>query len=110
MLTNNCCLRHLLTNLYSDVEARDVEGLKHNLSRVLSVLWCVEWRLREEEEVVLWLCSEVLEDTLLPEPLHQVPVLHDAMSDGVLGSIAWNVSLVSNVEVCVCVCVCVRGV
>ena len=34
------------TNLYSDIQPGDVEGFKHDLSCVLSVLWSVERWLR----------------------------------------------------------------
>lgn len=34
------------SHLHSDVEPRNIEGLKHDLGRVLSVLRCVQWRLR----------------------------------------------------------------
>ena len=65
--------------------------------------------------MVLGLSAQVLEDALLPESLHQIPVLHHSMTDGVLAGIAHLVGLVSNVEVyireekCVCVCVCGGG-
>lgn len=36
-------------HLHSDVEPRNIEGLEHDLGRVLSVLRCVEWRLRLRE-------------------------------------------------------------
>jgi hypothetical protein len=49
--------------------------------------------------VVLWLSSKVLEDALLPESLHEIPVFNDAMADGVLCGIARDVSLITNVEV-----------
>ena len=38
----------------------------------------------EQDIVVLWFCTEVLEDTLLPEALHVVPVLDLAMADRVV--------------------------
>ena len=87
-------------HLHCDVEARHIEGLKHNLGSVFSVLRSVERGLGEQKEMILWLCSEVLEDTLLPESLHQVPVLNDAVTNGVLGGIARYISFISNVEVC----------
>jgi hypothetical protein len=43
--------------------------------------------------VVLWFCPEILEDTLLPEPFHVVPVLDLTMSDGVVETICPGVSL-----------------
>lgn len=67
--------------LHGDIQPRHVERLEHDLSRVLAVLRRVEWRLGEQEVVVLRLRAQVLEDGLLPEPLHQVPVLHNAMPD-----------------------------
>ena len=49
--------------------------------------------------MVLWLRTQVLEDALLPEPLHQVPVLHNTMSDGILAGIAHMIRLISDVKV-----------
>ena len=49
--------------------------------------------------MILWLCPEVLEDTLFPESFHQVPVLHDAMTNWILCCIPWDISLITNVEV-----------
>ena len=49
--------------------------------------------------MVLWLGSEVLEDTLLPKSLHEVPVFHNAMANRVLSGIARDVGLISDVEV-----------
>ena len=67
--------------------------------------------------MILWVSSEVLVDALLPESLHEVPVLDYTMPNGKHRFIAWLVCLISNVEVlacihvcvCVCVCVCVVG-
>ena len=41
----------------------------------------IHGRLREQEEVVLRIAAEVLEDALLPELLHVVPVSDLARSD-----------------------------
>ena len=49
--------------------------------------------------MVFWLCSKVLEDALFPESLHQVPIFHNAMSNGVLAGIAYLVCFISNEEV-----------
>ena len=70
--------------LHFTMLAWHVEGLEHDLCGVLSVLGRVEGRLREEEVVVLWLRPQVLEDALLHELLHQVPVLHLTVPDGIL--------------------------
>ena len=91
---------HTFIHLYSDIETGHVETLKHNLGGVLSVLRCVEWRLCQQEVVVLGLRTEVLEDALFPEPLHEVPVFHHSVTDGVLGGIAHRrIRFISDVEV-----------
>lgn len=86
-------------NLYGDIESRDVESLEHDLGRVLAVLGRVEGRFGQQEVVVLRLRPQILEDALLPEPLHQIPVFHHAVTDGVLARIAYLVCLVANVEI-----------
>ena len=70
--------------LYSDVQAWDVEGLEHDLSGVLAVLGRVQGRLRQQKVVVFRLAPQVLEDALLHELLHQVPVFHHAVPNRVL--------------------------
>lgn len=40
-----------------------------------------ELRSHQQEVVVFRFCPQILEDDLLHESLHQVPVLHDAMTD-----------------------------
>lgn len=88
------------SHLYGDVETGNIKTLKHDFSSVLSVLRSIEWRLGQEEIVILRFSPQVLEDTLLPEPLHQIPVLYHSVTDGVLGGIPHCcVSFVSNVEV-----------
>jgi hypothetical protein len=41
----------------------------------------------KQDVVVLWFGTEVLEDTLLPESLHVIPVLNHTMSNRVMQSI-----------------------
>jgi hypothetical protein len=41
----------------------------------------------KQDVMVLWFGTEVLEDTLLPESLHVIPILNHAMSNGVVQSI-----------------------
>ncbi|KAI3480684.1 hypothetical protein L1887_57163 [Cichorium endivia] len=79
--------------LDGDVEALDVERLEHDLCGVLTVLGRIERGLGEHKVVVLWLCTEVLEDALLPEALHVVPVFDETVADG----------LVHLVGLCICV-------
>ena len=47
----------------------------------------------QEEVVVLGLCTQVLEDRLLPVSLHVVPVLDLAMADGVVDAVARGLSV-----------------
>ena len=44
------CWNVLETYLNSDVETWNIEGLEHDLCCVLSVFWCVEWRLCLQRE------------------------------------------------------------
>lgn len=87
--------------LNSDVKAGDVEGLKEDLSEVLTVLGGVERRLGEEEVVVLGLGTEVLEDCLLPVLLHVGPVVDLTVTDrvGNLIRLGGADSLLANVKV-----------
>ena len=55
--------------------------------------------------MVLRLGTEVLEDALLPESLHEVPVLNHSVTDGVFGGVTHGVRLIAYVEICTCVCV-----
>lgn len=43
-----------------------------------------EGRTNEQDVVILRLSSEVLEDALLPEPLHVIPVVDQSVFDGVM--------------------------
>ena len=47
----------------------------------------------QEEVVVLGLCTQVLEDRLLPVALHIIPVLDLTMADGVVDSVARSLSV-----------------
>ena len=49
--------------------------------------------------MILGLGSEVFEDALLPESLHQVPVFYHAVTDGVLAGVAYVVCFIAYVEV-----------
>ena len=95
----NACITNTQTYLHCNVQPWDVESLEHDLCRVFPVLGGVEGGLRQQEIVVLRLSTQVLEDALLPEPLHEVPVFDDAMADGVLARVAWLVSFITDEEV-----------
>jgi len=55
----------------------------------------------QKEVVVLGLAPEVLEDGLLPEPLHKIPVLNLTLADGVSQTVGLlpGDRLITNVEV-----------
>uniref|UniRef100_A0A1I8GGM3 ANK_REP_REGION domain-containing protein n=1 Tax=Macrostomum lignano TaxID=282301 RepID=A0A1I8GGM3_9PLAT len=87
--------------LHSDVQSRDVERLEHDLGGVLPVLRGVQWWLSQQEVVIFRLGAQVLEDGLLVEALHQVPVVHLAVPDRPLGGVAagHRQRLVADVEI-----------
>ena len=58
------------------VETRHVEGLKHDLPSVLPSFRRSEWAFGQQEIVVFWITPEVIEDALLPELLHGVPIVN----------------------------------
>ena len=53
--------------------------------------------------MILWLRSQILEDGLLPVPLHVVPILNLTMADGVIDTISGGLRvrkcLVANEEI-----------
>ena len=57
----------------------------------------------QEEVMVFRLCAKILEDCLLPVPLHVVPVLDLTMTNGVVYAIPWSLGIcegfISNEEV-----------
>ena len=87
--------------LHRNVQAGNVESLEHDLGRVLSVLGRVERRLGEEHVVLLRLAAELVEDAALPEALHGVPVLYEAVANRVVDLVSGRVggALVADVEV-----------
>ena len=88
-------------SLNGNVQPRDVEGLEHNLSGVLTVLGGVERRLGQQDVVVLRLTTEVFEETVLPKLFHLSPAPHLTLINGVVLLIASGSlsSLVTNEEV-----------
>ena len=60
--------------LDADVQPRDAKSLEHDFSGDLPVFGSVQRWLRQNEVVVLAVYSEVVSETLMPEPLHLVPI------------------------------------
>merc|ERR1719491_26631 len=61
-----------------------VEGLEHDLCHALTIGLGVQWRLGEQNWVLLWGNTELVVERMMPNFLHVVPVGHDAVLDGVL--------------------------
>mmetsp|Transcript_13531 Transcript_13531/g.34537 ORF Transcript_13531/g.34537 Transcript_13531/m.34537 type:complete len:485 (-) Transcript_13531:16-1470(-) len=87
--------------LHSDVKAGDIESLKHDFCGVLTILRRVEWRLGQQEVVVLRLTAQVLEYAMSPKALHVAPIFNlpmlDWVSEGV--GLRHGCSLVSDEKV-----------
>ena len=66
------------------VKGRGVERLEHDLRHLLSVLLRVEWRLGEQDGVLLGGDSELVVEGVVPDLLHVVPVGDDTVLDRVL--------------------------
>lgn len=52
--------------------------------KLQALLYCLAWRTHQHGVVFLWFGTQVLEEALLPEPLHQIPILNQAVLDGLL--------------------------
>jgi hypothetical protein len=62
--------------LHCYVEAGNIECLEHDLlASVLPGLRSSKGAL-VKKILIFWVTPEIIEDTLLPEPLHGVPILH----------------------------------
>jgi len=70
--------------LDSDVDGGGVEGLEHDLGHLLPVGLGVEGSLGEEDGLLLRGNAELVEEGVVPDLLHVVPVGDDAMLNGVL--------------------------
>lgn len=79
--------------LHCNVQSLDVETLKHDLCRILSVLGRIERRLSKHEVVVFRFSTEILEDALLPESFHVIPVFDQAMTDGLVDLVGFGVGI-----------------
>merc|ERR1712070_960458 len=84
-----------------NVHGGHVEGLKHDLRRLLTVRLRVERRLGEEDGVLLRGDTELVVEGVVPDLLHVVPVGDDAVLDRVLEreDTTLGLRLVANVRV-----------
>merc|ERR1712088_943736 len=61
-----------------------VEGLKHDLSHLLTVGLGVQWSLSQEDGLLLWGNAQLIVEGVMPNLLHVIPVSDDAMLNRVL--------------------------
>mmetsp|Transcript_22741 Transcript_22741/g.38981 ORF Transcript_22741/g.38981 Transcript_22741/m.38981 type:complete len:226 (-) Transcript_22741:35-712(-) len=91
--------------LDADVKAGHVEGLEHDLGRVLAVLRRVQGSLRQNNGMIFRFAAQVVKKASLPVLFHEVPVLDLPVSDGVVEDRSLRVCscmfqcLISNKEV-----------
>ena len=62
------------SSLYSNEESLNIEGLKHDLCHLLSILWSVHGWLCQNESMVVWFTSDILVNRLVPELLNTIPI------------------------------------
>jgi hypothetical protein len=63
--------------LHCYVETGNIECLKHDpLASVVPGLRRSKGALVKKKILIFWVTPEIIEDTLLAEPLHGVPILH----------------------------------
>merc|ERR1719346_452131 len=88
-------------SLDGDVHGRRVEGLQHDLGHLLPVGLGVEGSLSEEDGLLLGGNAELVEEGVMPDLLHVVPVGDDAMLNRVLQGedTPLGLSLVSDIGV-----------
>ena len=62
------------SSLHSNEESLNIEGLKHDLCHLLSILWSVHGWLCQNESMVVWFTSNILVNRLVPELFNTIPV------------------------------------
>merc|ERR1719220_3117591 len=71
-------------SLDGNIHGGHVEGLKHDLSHLLTVSLGVQWSLSQEDRLLLWGNTQLIVEGVMPDLLHIVPVGDDAMLNWVL--------------------------
>ena len=70
-------------SLYLDVGASEAIALKHGLKEALTVAARIQWGVRQKDVAVCGIHFELAAEGVFPDMIHVVPVLHDAIGDGV---------------------------
>ena len=71
-------------SLDGNIHSWHVEGLKHDLSHLLTVSLWVQWGLSQEDGLFLWSNTELIVEGVMPDLLHVIPVGDDTVLNWVL--------------------------
>merc|ERR1719422_37799 len=88
-------------SLDGDVHGGGVEGLKHDLSHLLTVGLGVEGSLSQEDGVLLGGNTELVVEGVMPDLLHVIPVGDDSVFNGILQGedTSLGLGLISNIGI-----------
>merc|ERR1719245_1120856 len=88
-------------SLDSDIHGGHVEGLKHDLSHLLTVSLGVKGSLSQKDGLLLGGNTEFIVESVMPDLLHVIPVGDDTVLNGVLEGedTPLGLGLVSNIGV-----------
>ena len=84
---NACCATRGIegqNSLDGNIHGGHIEGLKHDLSHLLTISLRVEGSLCEQHRVLFWGDSQLVVEGVMPNLLHIIPVGYDAMLYGIL--------------------------
>jgi hypothetical protein len=82
-----------------NVELRNIEGFEKDLHHFFSVCFRVHGGLSKEGSVLIGGDSELVEEGVMPDLLHIIPVVNDTVIDGILEGedTSLGLSLISDV-------------
>merc|ERR1719189_2733203 len=88
-------------SLDGDIHGGHVEGLKHDLSHLLTVSLGVKGSLSEEDGLFLWGNTEFIVEGVMPDLLHVIPVGDDSVFNGVFQGkdTSLGLSFISNIGI-----------
>merc|ERR1719275_592050 len=88
-------------SLDGNIHGGHVEGLKHDLSHLLTVSLGVEGSLSEEDGLFLWGNTELIVEGMMPDLFHVIPVGNDTVFNGVFQGedTSLGLSFISNIGI-----------
>merc|ERR550534_215714 len=88
-------------SLDGNIHSGHVEGLKHDLSHLLTVSLGVEGSLSQEDGLFLWGNTEFIVEGVMPDLLHIIPVGDDTVFNGVFQGedTSLGLSFISNIGI-----------